>query len=318
MGLRRYFDTAAHREERAQLPLLTELIARFRHEVPFSGHSIVFAHLLVRNSMVMVEALHAGGAEVVLSEAHHSPAVQPVRAALAQAGVDVLPVAQAVQRGELYLDVAAVLGRARPPRGAAEVTRTGVLHYEKMDVPVVSADDCRSKLIEGFFGTGDSLRRAWAQLRPKDPLRDKFIVQFGYGKIGRGVAWRTREAGNQVLVLDPAQTARQRADQDGFQARTPEATPATQRLLERADVIVAVAGVPGGVGRTLPVEWFKQGAVLVNLGAEDEFGPEIEEELILGGRGQPLNFHLARPTANRYVDAPLSAHLLALEALLDP
>jgi hypothetical protein len=30
----------------------------------------------------------------------------------------------------------------------------------------------------------------------------------------------------------------------------------------------------------------------------------------------PLNFHLARPTLNRYVDAPLAAHLLALETLV--
>lgn len=55
---------------------------------------------------------------------------------------------------------------------------------------------------------------------------------------------------------------------------------------------------------------------MVNLGAEDEFGPEVPDELLLGARGIPLNFHLSRPTANRYIDPSLAAHLLALEALL--
>jgi adenosylhomocysteinase len=55
---------------------------------------------------------------------------------------------------------------------------------------------------------------------------------------------------------------------------------------------------------------------LVNLGAEDEFGPAFGNEEILGGRSVPLNFHLEQPTLNRYVDPPLAAHLLALEAAL--
>jgi hypothetical protein len=59
--------------------------------------------------------------------------------------------------------------------------------------------------------------------------------------------------------------------------------------------------------------------VLVSLGAEDEYGPAFSEDEILGGTRVPLNFHLAQPTLNRYVDPPLAAHLLALEAYVrDP
>jgi adenosylhomocysteinase len=82
-------------------------------------------------------------------------------------------------------------------------------------------------------------------------------------------------------------------------------------------VVVAVTGVPGGIGRSLPSDWIRANRpVLVNLGAEDEFGPSIPEREILGGRGIPLNIHLPRPTRNRYVDPALAAHLLALEALV--
>lgn len=316
MSLTAYFETPAHRRERAQLPLLQSLADRYSHERPFAGVTVVFGHLLVRNAMVMVEALHRGGAQITLAKAHPSPAEAPVQADLAAAEVTVLPLERAVERGNLYLDVGAVLGRARQPKGAAEVTRTGVLHYQRMAVPVVSADDCRAKLIEGFFGTGDGLRRAWDLLRPDDPLRGKRVAQFGFGKIGRGVAWRLREAGNEVIIFDPEASARSRARQDGFTTLPAQAGPDARRQLSAAEVIVAVTGVPGAVGRTIPVEWLGSEAVLVNIGAEDEFGPSIPDDRILGDRRIPLNFHLERPTLSRYIDPSLAAHLLALEALI--
>ncbi|MDX1600015.1 MAG: hypothetical protein R3191_00720 [Anaerolineales bacterium] len=316
MGLKTYFNSAAHQAERDELPLLRTLIERYAEQRPFDGVAVVCGHLLVRNALVMVEALSAGGAQVILSRAHPTPADQEVRSELGRAGVEVHSVEGAVEMGSTYLDVGAVLGRANPPTGAAEITRTGVLHYERMRVPVVSADHSRAKLVEGFFGTGDGFRRAWRQLRPDDPLQGKLVVQFGYGKIGRGVAWRIREAGADLQIVDPDPGARARAEADGFHTLPSEPTSELHSVLAGAGVVIAVTSLPGGVGRSVPAKWLTQGAVLVNLGAEDEFGPDVPDEFILGRRGTPLNFHLSRPTANRYIDPSLAAHLLALEALL--
>jgi adenosylhomocysteinase len=315
-SLQTYFELPGHEQERAQLPILAELIDRYRHETPFHGQTVVFGHVLARNSLVMVEAMVAGGAEVVLSDAHDAPGARQVRADLAQLSIPVLPVDQAVQQAGLYLDVAAVLARAKAPLAAAEVTRTGVLHYLTVDVPVVSADDARSKLIEGFYGTGESFLRAWQLLRPEDPLPGKRLVTFGYGKIGRGVAFRARAGGLAVTVFDRDDGARARARGDGFAALAPGQTEAVELALERADIVIAVTGVAGAVGSSVPVEWLRQGAVLVNLGADDEYGPAFGDDEVLGGKIPPLNFHLPQPTLNRYVDAPLSAHLLALEHLV--
>lgn len=314
-SLATYFQSSAHRRERAELPILSELINRFRQQSPFAGQTVVFGHILARNSLVMIEALEAGGASLVLSDAHNAPAADQVRAELARLAIPVLPVADAVQQGDLYLDVAAVLGRAKPPTAAAEVTRTGVLHYRSMGVPVVSADDARSKLIEGFYGTGESFQRAWQLLRPADPLPGKQVVTFGFGKIGRGVAFRTRAAGMKVTVVEPNEEARTRATNDGFVALDPAASD-MQAALKAADIIIAVTGVAGAVGASVPLDWLRYGAVLVNLGADDEYGPAIADDEVLGGKLPPLNFHLPQPTLNRYVDAPLSAHLLALEYLV--
>ena len=258
-----------------------------------------------------------GGAHLVLADAHPSPAAVPVRERLEFHGLPVLPVDQAVRAGEWFMDVAAVLGRARTPKGAAEVTRTGILHYAHIACPVVSADDCRAKRIEGFYGTGEGFLRAWHQLRPDDPLPGKHLILFGYGKIGRGVAHRLRSAGVSVTVVDTDREARERARTEKFPAVNGRASADLQARLAAADIVVAVTGRPGILSRELPPDWLRRSRpVLVNLGAEDEFGPAIEDRDILGGRDMPLNFHLARPTENRYVDAPLAAHLLALEALL--
>jgi adenosylhomocysteinase len=317
MGLRQLFEEPAHARERVELPLLRALVERYAAERPFLGRSVVFGHLLVRNSMVVLEALWRGGAEIVLCRAHPSPSETPILEDLGRHGLPVLDVDRAARSGDWFLDVGAVLGRSHVPRGAAEVTRTGVMHYQEIACPVVSADDCRSKRIEGFFGTGDGFVRAWRQLRPRDPLKERSVVVFGYGKIGRGVAHRLRRVPMHVTVAEADETARQRAEREGFAVVAAEPEMSLQRALSQADIVVSVTGHPGVIGASYPAAWFRRPQLaLVNLGAEDEFGPAFADDEILGGRSLPLNFHLAQPTLNRYVDAPLAAHLLALETLV--
>lgn len=317
MALQDLFRETPHQRERAQLPLLVELCQRYALERPFENLTVVFAHLLVRNSLVVAEGLAAGGAQVVFADAFPSPADAEVRSDLIRHGVRILPVEQAVQLGDHYLDVSASLGRARLPAAAAEVTRTGVHFYRGADCPVVSADDSRAKLIEGFFGTGDSFLRAWKMLRPGTRLAGKRVLQFGYGKIGRGVAWRAREAGIQVTVAEVDESAAERAGRDGFQVLSASPNEDLQQTLAEADIVISVTGIPGVIGNSLPADWIRAGSpALVNLGAMDEFGPQFEDWEILGGRLIPLNFHLPVPTWNRYIDPPLAAHLLALEAIV--
>lgn len=315
MALSDFFNTPAQRREKQNLPLLGALIARYRDEQPFRDCRVAFSHILVRNALVLVEVLVSGRAEVLLSDAFYSPAVDPVVAELAALSVPVLPVAEAAEAADLFVDVNAVLGRQHTPRAAAEVTRTGVLHYRDIDCPVVSADDCRAKCIEGFFGTGNGFLRAWRQLRPQDSLLGKRAVIFGYGKIGRGVAFRCRAAGLEVTIADLSAEARQRAAAEGFAVLDAAPNANLERALKATGIVISVTGVPGALGASLPPEWLRAGeATLVNLGAEDEFGPQFEEAEILGGKAVPLNFHLAQPTLNRYIDAPLAAHAMALEA----
>ncbi len=312
-----YFESPPHRKEKQDLPLLVSLAARYSREKPFQGLKVVFGHLLVRNSLVVAESLLAGGAELVISEGFASPIAAPLKSKLARHGIPVLPIPQAVQGGAIFLDVDAILGRVKTPRGAAEATRTGVRHYERIPCPVVSADDCRAKRIEGFYGTGEGFLRAWKRFFPTDEIAGKRLVQFGYGKIGRGVAHRTRAASLSVTVVEKDASVLERARREGFHAIIADPGEDLQQALAQADIVIAVTGVPGVLSRSLPPAWLRANRpVLVNQGAEDEFGPAFAEEEILGGRQVPLNFHLEQPTPNRYVDPALAAHVLALEALV--
>ncbi|MBN2502592.1 MAG: hypothetical protein JXB38_17560 [Anaerolineales bacterium] len=318
MSLEQFFADPANVAEKQSLPVLRALTERYADEKPFAGLKVALGYLLVRNSMIVFEAVWRGGAEIVIADAFASPATAPVLADLARYDVPVYSVEQAVEQTDLYMDINCVLGRVKAPAAAVEITRTGVHHYEQIACPVVSADNCRAKKIEGFFGTGNSFGRAWNQLRPGDSLAGKRSVQFGYGKIGRGVAFQIRKAGMAVTVVDPSPAARAKAEADGFVALDFEAVPALQKALGQADVIISVTSIPDiHSASEVPAAWFRANRpVLVNLGAQDEFGADFADAEILGGREIPLNFHLAQPTLNRYVDPPLAAHVLALETLV--
>lgn len=310
-----YFDLDAHQRERAELPILSALIERYRDEQPFDGLEVATSHVLVRNSLVTLETLYAGGAKLVLADAFPSPAAEPVKADLQAAAVPICSIPEAVGMADIYLDVNAVLGRQQAPRAVAEVTRTGIYHYQEIDTVVISADDCRSKRIEGFFGTGESLLRAWAQFKPDKPLAGKRAVQFGFGKIGRGVAFQLRGASVELLLVEVGTEALERAEADGFATLDANDRAGLERALKEAEVVVSVTGIPGIISQQYPKAWMTANQpVLISLGAEDEFGSDYSEDEILGGQQVPLNFHLAQPTLNRYVDAPLAAHVLALEA----
>lgn len=317
MSLPGLFTSPRFWQEAAGMPVTRAVSWRMRRLRPFAGRTVVFGHQLVWNSIVVAEALWRGGARVIFTDAHLSPASRSVIETMHRFDVPIHPAQQAALRGGLFFDVGAVLGRLRVPEAAAEATRTGVLHYRSIPCPVVSADDCRAKRIEGFFGSGEAFLRAWHHFRPDDPLAGKRLVLFGFGKIGRGVAHRTRAAGVQVTVIDLSPRACLRAQAEGFVAMIASEHRSLRRALALAEVVVAVTGRPGGIGHTVPAEWLRAAhPVLVNLGDEDEYGPQFAEEEILGGRSLPLNFHLEEPTLNRYIDPPLAAHVLALEAVV--
>jgi adenosylhomocysteinase len=305
-----------YQRTRAELPLVGELIARYADERPFNSIAVAFGHILVANSIPCLEALVRGGARVFLGDTIPGKSTAPIKEALRRCGIAWTDAEQAAAAGDLFLDVCALLGRRRTPRAASELSRTGVVEYSRILCPVMSADDTRVKQIEAFFGCGDGFLRALRHFCPERSGPGTNLLVFGYGKIGRGLAFRARALGMRVSVIDSDPPAVTRAGREGFDVTLAAERDRVRRAVLQADVIAGATGVHGAVARTADPAWIRaRGAVLCCIGAEDEFGPSFSAAEILGGKGAPLNHHLPEPTANRYIDPTLAAHLLGLEEL---
>lgn len=305
-----------YRRTRAELPLVGALIDRYADERPFAGVDVAFGHVLVANSIPCLEALVRGGARVAIGDAIPGRSTAPVKEALRRHSVPWTDAGRAAGEGDLFLDVCALLGRRRAPRAASELSRTGVVEYARLRCPVISADDTRVKQIEAFFGCGEGFMRALRSFCPERAVAGASLLLFGYGKIGRGLAFQARTAGMRVVVIERDAGAVARAGREGFEAIAAADRDQVRRAVAWARVIVGATGVPGAVSRTAEPAWIRSsGAVLACIGAEDEFGPGFSSAEILGGKGAPLNHHLPEPTANRYIDPTLAAHLLGLEEL---
>jgi adenosylhomocysteinase len=314
MNARRVFELDDYRIGTADLRLCADLRARYADERPFAGLRAALGHPLVWNSLILADAIVSGGGEIVIAHPFRSRSTQPVEAALLACATPILTVDAAAASADAYIDVNAVLGRARTPMFATEITRTGVEYYRDIPCRMLSADDTRAKRIEASLGMGDSFVRAFEAFQGCGRLRGLRIVQFGFGKIGRGVAIAARRAGAQATIVDIDADALADARALGYATIPGNDSAAVREVLRGCGAVVAVTGIGGAVGRSVPVhELLAADPVLVNMGADDEFGPDIPTERVLGGKGVPPNFHLDTPTLNRYIDPSLAAQLLAIE-----
>jgi adenosylhomocysteinase len=314
MATRRIFELDDYRIGTADLRLCADLRARYADERPFVGLRVALGHPLVWNSLILADAVVSGGGEIAIAHPFRSRSTEQVEAALRACGTPTLTVDAAAMAADAYIDVNAVLGRARAPLFATEITRTGVEYYRDIACPMLSADDTRAKRIEASLGMGDSFVRAFEAFQGCGRLRGLRIVQFGFGKIGRGVAIAARRAGAQITMIDIDVDALANARAFGYLAIPGNDCVAVREALRDCDAVVAVTGIGGSVGRSVPThELLTADPVLVNMGADDEFGPGIPPERVLGGKGVPPNFHLDTPTLNRYIDPSLAAQLLAIE-----
>ena len=80
----------------------------------------------------------------------------------------------------------------------------------------------------------------------------------------------------------------------------------TPGLLNDADIVISATGIRGALAPFAQL-LLDSGALLVNMGADDEFGPDIPPDRAVN-RKRPVNFMLAEPTSTRYIDPTLALH----------
>ena len=322
--------------EKREYPALSAFFAEWSGTRPFRGLRVLVATPVFRNTLLEYRALIAGGADLVVGVAGGMPCDPGIVEVLRGNGIPVIGLQEALEmesscRGfDLVLDCAGQFSACHPRFGFVELTRSGVQFYEKCEHPVYVADSGVVKRIETCLGTGEGYVRALAQLgydfesgdslssgTDGAPSAGKKFVVFGSGKVGQGIVLQLLRSGADVhVVTDCSRGANPFLDANGVPVTDCNDLDAVASLVRGADFVVTATGVKGALDRPQVVEaLLASGAVLANMGVEDEYGPGVPASRVLAEK-KPLNFILEEPTHLKYIDASLALHAALGELLL--
>jgi len=274
----------------ANMPVLAGLREELARDSPLAGRRIGMCLHVESKTAVLVEALVAGGSEVVWTG---SPATTDDAVAAAAARVDGVVVYSAksdtvddhrrhIERvlasdPDLLVDNGADLIAGTVSRGgsrvaaATEETTSGRNRLlgeleGRVPFPVVVVNDSPIKqLFENERGIGPAVVDGF--LRATNALiAGKTFAVVGFGSCGRSLARTLRALDASVLVVELDEVRALEAAFEGMRVTTLE------RAVESADVVVTVTGRPGIV-RGEHLLALRDGAMLANVG---HFGTEID------------------------------------------
>ena len=300
------YSRNSYRQE--EYPALSAQTAFWQQTRPLEGVRILDATPLFANTLLKYVPLLAAGAE--LTAATHDgipydPAMLPL---LNQWG---LPHVHNAGDGsyDCILDCGGVHAELNPKLGFGELTRSGFYHFSRTASPVILVDDSRIKTIETCLGTGDGFLRGMKQLGYND-FQNRKVLIFGFGKVGRGIAYYAAREGAEVIVADrPGVPVPEYVKKISCEDRT-----AVREAVRNAWCVVTATGIRGAMCGNGAAEELLAGHQLVAaMGIEDEWCGTLPPERILN-QGSPLNFLLTEPTRLRYIDPTMAlSNAAALE-----
>lgn len=295
-------------------PFLQRLNDDWVRRRPLAGLSVLHNLAITRETLLKLESLLLGGAAVTVT--HLSlPGLKPRQdciAVLRESGIAVeLDHDRISGRFDFALDCCAqipAMAGVEIARGYVELTQSGTAGYKALrtKLPIYSVDELRLKRLEGMFGTGEACVRAIKEFIAPD-LAGKIVVLIGFGKVGHGIAKHLALAGARLVVCDADPGARARAERRGHATLSPTDRPALRAAVNGAFAAIMATGVEGLGQRLLRPDEIDPKVHLVNMGADDEYGPAFPPARIAGQKA-PLNFLLEAPTAMYFIDPIFAAH----------
>ena len=299
-----------------EMPVLRLIRERFNREKPLQGLRISACLHVTTETANLIETLHAGGADVVLTASNPLSTQDDVAAALVS--FDEIPVfaikgednvtyyrhigAALDHKPHITMDdgadLVSTMHKSRRELldnmlGGTEETTTGVIRLRAMAAdgalafPVIAVNDAMTKhFFDNRYGTGqstlDGIIRATNIL-----LAGKTFVVAGYGWCGRGLAMRARGMGANVIVTEVNPLPALEAVMDGYRVMPMDEAAAI------GDIFVTVTGDINVIDRH-HFEKMKDGAIIANSG---HFNVEINipalEEMAVAKR-------LVRPFVEQY------------------
>jgi len=299
-----------------EMPVLRLIRERFAKERPLAGLRLSACLHVTTETANLVQTLHAGGADVVLTASNPLSTQDEVAASLvthfeipvfARKGEDNITYYRHInsaldhQPHMTMDDGADLVGTLHKDRrellsnmiGGTEETTTGVIRLRAMAAdgmlafPVMAVNDAMTKhFFDNRYGTGqstvDGIIRATNIL-----LAGKTFVIAGYGWCGRGLAMRARGLGANVVITEVNPLPALEAVMDGYRVMS------MHEAAKIGDIFCTVTGDINVLDRH-HFEVMKDGAILANSG---HFNVEINipalEEMSTAKR-------LVRPFVEQY------------------
>jgi adenosylhomocysteinase len=276
-----------------QMPVLELIKKRFEKEKTLKGITLGACLHVTSETANLMNALKAGGAQVVLCASNPLSTQDSVAASLVKdfnipvfsihgednktyykhlkAVLDYKPNITMDDGGDLIN----LLHKSKISEdfvGSSEETTTGVIRLKAMEkdkalrVPVIAVNDSDTKhLFDNRYGTGqstiDGIIRATNVL-----LAGKIFVVVGYGWCSRGIASRAKGMGADVIVTEVNPVRALEAAMDGFRVMT------IAKAIKIGDIFVTATG-DKEVINLANIKLLKDGAILANSG---HFNCEID------------------------------------------
>lgn len=282
-GGRRRIDWAER-----EMPVLRLIKERFKRERPLEGLRVSACLHVTTETANLMDTLHTGGANVVLTASNPLSTQDDVAACLvshyeipvfARKGEDNVTYYKHIDaaldhKPQVTMDDGAdLVSTVHKTRrellggmlGGTEETTTGVIRLRAMaadgalNFPVIAVNDATTKhFFDNRYGTGqstiDGIVRATNIL-----LAGKNFVVAGYGWCGRGLAMRARGMGANVIVTEVEPLPALEAVMDGYRVM-----PMDEAVLI-GDIFVTVTGDLNVLDRQ-HFEKMKDGAIVANSG----------------------------------------------------
>jgi len=271
-----------------EMPVLRQIRERFTKERPLAGIRVSACLHVTTETANLMQTLHSGGADIVLTASNPLSTQDDVAASLVT-HTEIPVFAIKGENNATYYrhihaaldhspqitmddgaDLVSVLHKERRDLlptvvGGTEETTTGVIRLRAMaadgalNFPVIAVNDAMTKhFFDNRYGTGqstiDGIVRATNIL-----LAGKVFVVAGYGWCGRGLASRARGMGANVVVTEIDPLPALEAVMDGFRVMT------MAEAAKIGDIFVTVTGDINVVDQH-HFENMKDGAIVANSG----------------------------------------------------
>jgi len=303
-------------------PFLRRQFEEWQKTKPLAGVRIVHNLINSFETLLKIEALAHAGADLTITRCHFAayPYQNEVDEVLFKAGFYYFPDHRDLSGDfDIGMDCAADLLRlpkVKILKGCVELTRVGAIAYAnaKVPYPVISVDDSNLKKLECMLGTGEAFLRAFNALSG-ETLKNRNVVIFGYGKIGKGIVRYVQPLTNKITIIEASDNAVAAARKAGLNALSISDSDTVKQHLAQAFAIVTATGVDKMLSRHFTASDVGD-AYLANMGVDDEIGANFSGNRVLFGKA-PINFSLRHPTLMKYFDPICYAHNRAAQMLLE-